>query len=172
LPFNFQTFKTRALTALLFVAVMLVGLLWNLWSFFLLFTVIHFGCWFEYLKLVEKIFLTRIDIIIKWLFAICGFTLMIVLGFHYTSYDAGIVIAGYKLSLKWMFWIFLLICLLVFLFQNKQIPVKAKWMCFGGLAYISLSFALFTYLRDDIFISQNESEVVEFGKITNWCIIF
>jgi phosphatidate cytidylyltransferase len=56
LAFNFQTFKTRALTALLFVAVMLVGLLWNFWSFLILFTVIHFGCWFEFVKLMKKIY--------------------------------------------------------------------------------------------------------------------
>ena len=56
MPFNFQTFKTRALTALLFVAVMLVGLLWNFWSFVVLFTVIHFGCWYEFIKLLKKIY--------------------------------------------------------------------------------------------------------------------
>jgi len=54
--FNLQTFKTRALTALLFVAVMLAGLLWNFWSFLVLFTVIHFGCWYEFVKLVKKIY--------------------------------------------------------------------------------------------------------------------
>ncbi len=56
MAFNFQTFKTRALTALLFVAVMLTGLLWNSWSFLVLFTVIHFGCWFEFVKLMKKIY--------------------------------------------------------------------------------------------------------------------
>jgi phosphatidate cytidylyltransferase len=56
LAFNIQTFKTRALTALLFVTVMLVGLLWNFWSFLILFTVIHFGCWFECVKLMKKIY--------------------------------------------------------------------------------------------------------------------
>ncbi len=56
MAFNFQTFKTRALTALLFVVVMLVGLLWNSWSFLVLFTVIHFGCWFEFVKLMKKIY--------------------------------------------------------------------------------------------------------------------
>lgn len=55
MAFNFQTFKTRALTALLFVVVMLAGLLWNFWSFLVLFTVIHFGCWFEFVKLLKKI---------------------------------------------------------------------------------------------------------------------
>jgi phosphatidate cytidylyltransferase len=53
---DIQTFKTRAFTALIFVAVMLVGLLWNFWSFVLLFTIIHFGCWYEYVKLIKKIY--------------------------------------------------------------------------------------------------------------------
>ena len=53
---NFQTFRTRTLTAAVFVAVMLVGLLWNFWSFLVLFTVIHFGCWVEFVKLIKKIY--------------------------------------------------------------------------------------------------------------------
>lgn len=55
MPFDPVTFRTRALTALVFVAVMLVGLLWTGWSFFLLFTVIHFGCWQEYGRLSSLI---------------------------------------------------------------------------------------------------------------------
>ena len=52
---NRGTFKTRSLTAAIFVVVMLSGLLINNWTFFLLFTVIHFGCWVEYQKLVGLI---------------------------------------------------------------------------------------------------------------------
>ncbi|MEO5889978.1 MAG: phosphatidate cytidylyltransferase [Ferruginibacter sp.] len=52
---NIETLKTRALTALIFVGVMLGGLLWNKWSFLVLFTVIHFGCWYEFIKLLKKI---------------------------------------------------------------------------------------------------------------------
>src|SRR3984885_5136585 len=48
-------FRTRALTSLFFVAIMLIGLLWNTWSFFILFSIIHFGCWYEYQKLLAKI---------------------------------------------------------------------------------------------------------------------
>lgn len=55
MPFHFQTFKTRALTAIVFVVIMLVGLLWNAWSFIILFTIIHFGCWYEFVKLMKKI---------------------------------------------------------------------------------------------------------------------
>ena len=55
MPLNVQTFKTRSLTAVVFVLVMLVGLLWNHWTFFILFSVIHFGCWIEYQKIIGKI---------------------------------------------------------------------------------------------------------------------
>src|SRR3954451_4986964 len=55
MAFNLQTFKTRALTAAIFVVIMLAGLLWSHWSFFILFSIIHFGCWVEYQKLVGLI---------------------------------------------------------------------------------------------------------------------
>lgn len=46
-----SVFKKRTLTALVYAAVMLTGLLWNEWSFFILFSIVHFGCWYEYQKL-------------------------------------------------------------------------------------------------------------------------
>ena len=55
MAFNLQVFKTRALTAIVFAIVMVAGLLWNQWSFIILFTIIHFGCWYEFVKLVKKI---------------------------------------------------------------------------------------------------------------------
>jgi phosphatidate cytidylyltransferase len=55
MAFDSQIFKTRTLTAIVFVIVMLTGLLWNRGSFIILFTVIHFGCWYEFVKLVKKI---------------------------------------------------------------------------------------------------------------------
>lgn len=53
---NVETLKTRSLTAVVFVAVMLAGLLWNQWSFITLFTIVHFGCWYEFVKLMKKIY--------------------------------------------------------------------------------------------------------------------
>ena len=50
-----KAFKTRSLTAIVFVIVMLAGLLWNQWSFIILFTIIHFGCWYEFMKLLKNI---------------------------------------------------------------------------------------------------------------------
>lgn len=169
---NIQTFKTRALTALLFVAVMLTGLLWNSKSFFVLFTVIHFGCWFEYLKLVEKIYTTKIDVVIKWLFFICGFTLMIVLGFEHYWTDIYFKFNSFQISGKWTLWVFEIVCLFIFLTQNKQIPVKAKWMSFAGLIYVSLSFALFLNLRDNIFITNDEFQMLDLGRIYVCAVMF
>lgn len=53
---NLQTFKTRTLTAIVFALVMLGGLLLNPWGFVALFTIIHFGCWYEFIKLIKKIY--------------------------------------------------------------------------------------------------------------------
>jgi len=52
---NLQILRTRSLTAAVFVLVMLGGLFINKWSFLLLFTIIHFGCWYEFIKLMKKI---------------------------------------------------------------------------------------------------------------------
>ena len=52
---NIDTLKTRSLTAVFFVMVMLAGLLWNFWSFLILFSIIHIGCWYEFVKLHELI---------------------------------------------------------------------------------------------------------------------
>jgi phosphatidate cytidylyltransferase len=55
MAFDSKAFKTRTLTAIVFVIIMLTGLLWNQWSFIVLFTIIHFGCWYEFIKLIKKI---------------------------------------------------------------------------------------------------------------------
>lgn len=77
MAFHLQTFKTRTLTAILFVAVMLLGLLWNSWLFVILFTIIHFGCWYEFVKLMKKIHGSRY--LIYCLFGLVYITLPVLL---------------------------------------------------------------------------------------------
>jgi len=55
MAFNLATFKTRTLTAIVFALIMLAGLFINAWSFIILFTIIHFGCWYEFVLLLKKI---------------------------------------------------------------------------------------------------------------------
>ncbi|MBK5272712.1 MAG: phosphatidate cytidylyltransferase, partial [Bacteroidia bacterium] len=52
---NFQILRTRTISSVIFMTVMLTGLLVNQWTLFLLFSIIHFGCWIEYQKLVGLI---------------------------------------------------------------------------------------------------------------------
>ncbi|MEO7264857.1 MAG: phosphatidate cytidylyltransferase [Ferruginibacter sp.] len=52
---HLQTLKTRALTALIFVVVMLAGLLINAWTFIILFLFIMVGCIYEFVKIIRKI---------------------------------------------------------------------------------------------------------------------
>lgn len=56
MAFDLKTFKTRSLTALIFVIVMLTGLLWKKEAFVVLFAVILIGGWYELFKLLRKIY--------------------------------------------------------------------------------------------------------------------
>src|SRR5688572_9363523 len=53
--FNTATFRKRSLTAILFVVIMLAGIIWNALSFFILFSIIHMGCWIEWKQLIARI---------------------------------------------------------------------------------------------------------------------
>lgn len=52
---NKKTFYTRTLSAVVFVAIMLTGLMWNEWSFLILICLINGLCLHEYLGLMKKI---------------------------------------------------------------------------------------------------------------------
>ena len=54
MSFDLQTFKTRALSAIIFVVVMLGAIFYSLNSFIILFLIVHTGCYIEYNKLVKK----------------------------------------------------------------------------------------------------------------------
>ena len=53
---NISVFKTRTLSAIVFVVIMMAGLVINQWSFFILFTLIQLGCLNEYIQLMGKIY--------------------------------------------------------------------------------------------------------------------
>jgi len=142
MAFNWQTFRTRTLTAAIFVIVMLTGLLWNQWSFLILFSIIHFGCWWEYLRLMEKIYNSKIDSFIKYFFCVCGYLVFLAVGYNEYSYDFVITFSGIEFSLKWGLIILFIVSLFAFLLQNKQLPTKLKWACVLGFVYISLCWGL------------------------------
>lgn len=138
MAFNWQTFRTRALTAIVFVVVMLAGLLWNQWSFLVLFSVIHFGCWWEYFKLVEKINTTYFHIYTKLGLMLIGYGLT--LWFCGPGYN----IAGYGLRENFSLPVSAagFILLLTGIFQKHKVELKSFGAAALGLLYVSLSWGL------------------------------
>ena len=159
MAFNWPTFRTRTLTAIIFVAVMLTGLLWNQWSFLVLFSVIHFGCWWEYLRLIEKIYGHSFHIYTKLGLMLMGYALL--LWFCGPAYN----IAGYGLKENFSFPVSLagVIFLVIGIFQKNRIELKPFGAAALGLLYISLSWGLMMSLRSPEFISI-ESESGDFLK--------
>lgn len=142
---NLATLKTRSLTAVIFVVVMLGGLLWSHWTFFLLFTIIHFGCWSEYQQLIGKIDpeYTAITPFHKYGVRLGGWCIM--LYFTYNALNIG------DFSLHAIGWWAGLICVfmlpIIELLFAGNIRLRNIWLSALGLIYISLSWGLMIDLR-------------------------
>lgn len=143
MAFNLQTFKTRTLTAILFAAVMLTGLLWNQWGFLVLFSIIHFGCWWEYFNLLEKIHHTSYHRYTRFGFMLIGYALM--LWFCGPLYQ----INNYSLKENLSFPVSIagFVFLVMGIFQKNKISLKAFSAAALGLIYISLCLGLMMDLR-------------------------
>ena len=148
MAFNLQTFKTRALTAVVFVLVMLGGLLWNQWSFLILFSIIHFGCWIEYQKLVGLIEAEyqQIKPLHKYGVMLIGWGMM--LWMTDTSYHLGtisVAVIGWSI-----FWIGIILFIVSELLLIKNIKPRLWAHSIMGLVYISLSWALMMRLWNNM----------------------
>ncbi len=142
---NIATFKTRAATAGVFVAVMLTGMLLNQWSFFILFSIVHFGCWIEYQKLVSLIDngYTSISPFHKYGVMIAGWCIML----YFTNNS--FTIFGIQLSaIGWWLGIIAIVALPIMeLLFSKHLVVKNIAHSALGLLYISLSLGLLISIR-------------------------
>lgn len=145
MAFNVQTFKTRALTAVIFVAVMMIGLLWNKWSFFVLFSIVHFGAWTEYQKLVEGFHpaYKNITPFHRYGFVLLGWCLLL-----YFSNEE-LYIGGFHLSDAglWGGLAMMVMLPLVIFFERRSAPLKNLGYSLFGLFYISLSLGLLIGIR-------------------------
>jgi phosphatidate cytidylyltransferase len=170
MAFNVQTFKTRALTAIIFVVVMLAGLLLSRWGFLALFTIIHFGCWREYQKLVGLIDqdYVKINPFHKYGIMIAGYGLTLFLTEDW-------FVTG-KVSLHSLGWMIGLVALLIIpvteLLFSKQINFKNIGYSLLGLLYISLSWALMMNIRSEGFAMKGQFVFADFGAIIPCLIIF
>lgn len=144
MAFNFSVFKTRALSAIVFVIVMVAGLLWNHWSFLALFTIIQAGCLFEYEKLMCLIFPNYLEKnrIHKWGLIGMGVALMIMLSIQTPKIGllnlrlTGMIAAGA-----------ILLIVIIADIISKQFSLQNLAISFFGLIYIPMSLSLFFQLK-------------------------
>jgi phosphatidate cytidylyltransferase len=119
---------------------MLVGLLWNQWSFFVLFTIIHFGCWIEYQKIIALIHpeYSEITGFHRYGVMLAGWCMMLSLtNDMYNIGDFSLHSIGWWLGL-----IIIFLLPLVELLFSKQLSASNIAYSIGGLIYISLAWAL------------------------------
>jgi len=169
MAFNFKTFKTRTLTAAVFVVVMLAGLLINNWTFFILFSIIHFGCWIEYQKLVGLIDedYQNISQLHKYGIMIVGWCFM--MWMTNNAYWVGHVELR---GIGWFVMLVFTILLLAFEIVLRKHPnMKTIGYSLFGLLYISLSWSLMMDLRDTDLNALSLNDGVEYIKADNgWSI--
>lgn len=167
MAFNVQTFKTRALTAVIFVAVMMVGLLWNTWAFFVLFSIVHFGAWVEYQKLVEAFNpdYKNIKTFHRYGVMIGGWCLLL----FFTNRQ--LVIGGVVLSEAglWLGLASLILLPLVVIAEAKPMIFKNLGYSLFGLFYISLTLGLLIGIRN---LYGLETEGSDLGKYITLTLIF
>lgn len=144
MPLNQEVFRVRALSAIVFVAIMLVGLLWSHWSFLLLFTAIHAGCWVEYIRLQQKI--TRIALH-PWITAGCiGMGMLIMWGFCGPMYAIASYPLWHNAVLPLSLGSFLLLAAGI-LHPATRIHLKGFVYVAGGWLYLSLGWGCMLGLR-------------------------
>jgi len=156
MAFNFSVFKVRALSAIVFVLIMLAGLLFNNWSYFALFLLIQFGCLYEYQKLMRIIFpsYNQISQMHQWGVLVVGTLMMISLAptdIVLPDFIKNSLPLAYQgIGLRWIglkaMPVGLVLMMVADVFARKA-EVKNIAISFFGFIYISISLSLFYAMR-------------------------
>jgi phosphatidate cytidylyltransferase len=141
---NVAVFKTRTICAIVFGIIMMAGLMLNEWSFFILFTIIQFGCLNEYIKLMGLIYpeYHTLAPTHRWGLLLVGIVMMMVLSPNTLS------INGY--SIKYIgsqILPLLLVTMVAGELYFKKYNLQNVAISFFGLIYIPMCLSLMFQLR-------------------------
>ena len=141
---NFSVLKVRTISAVIFAAIMIGGILWNQWSFFALFTIIQLGCLFEYQKLMRIIFpeYALINKLHQWGVLVLGVFTSVALASLPYAYK-GVSLTTYATYGVIGVAVIILLADLV----SKKINFKAYLVSAVGIIYISMGLSLIFQLR-------------------------
>jgi len=155
MAFDSKVFATRTKTALVYAVVMLTGLLWNEWSFFILFSIVHAGAWKEYLQLAEKIY-NGFSIKSWWMkmhFPLLGWGAMMMSTSQHMQLG-GVALASIG---EWLLRISSILILAHIVFE-KRFRQSAFLPMLKGFVYISVSLCLLVNLRSGWIWNADDSE--------------
>lgn len=132
---------------------MLCGLLGNHWMFFLLFSVIHFGCWLEYEKIAGKIEPAYKGIS----FMHASGVMMAGWGFMMWMTNEAYTLGNFTLNeLGWYLMFIMIVTLPVIeILFSRNFNIKPILISLGGLVYISFSCGCMIGLRSEGMIFGN-----------------
>ncbi len=150
MAWNSTVFKTRALTALVFVAVMLLGLLVHCYLYVLLIAIIHFGAWWEYSTIANNITNSKPHPLLGIGFMVSGASFLCWATTHIYVVE--------RLSLVQNFGLFFAVSgfLLIVLgiFKTKVIKVNTITFYLLGLPYITLSCSFLIQLASTTYYTN------------------
>lgn len=138
MAFNWSTFWTRAFTALIFVAVMMLGLLCNQWTLFALISVIYFGCSWEYFRLVQKILDLSVHLYCRLGAALLGYHLLLFFAGDYLEIGGFGIRSSFSLP-------FLVAGIILLVWGIFKMPVVCKRFIYflaGSVLYTALPLGL------------------------------
>lgn len=140
-----SSFKKRSLSAVVFVVVMIAGFI-NPFTFLVLFSVIHFGCWIEYQKLLDRIHpaYQQINFFHRYGIMIAGWAGM--LGLAAPDYNLGPV--GLPVITGSVVLLFLVIAAAVDIVRKKTPALQMAGLSLAGLLYISFPLGALAFLRN------------------------
>ncbi len=150
MAFNFSVFKTRTLSAIVFASIMLTGLIWNQWSFLALFTVIHFGCWWEFHRLMEKIDIRYKEIpnLLRYSIMLIGVAYMLMMT-NPVTYPLGVNVSLREIGI-WLMIAMIVLFLMGMIVFRKRMNLDTVLAMLAGFLYISLSWGLMVNLRSRV----------------------
>jgi phosphatidate cytidylyltransferase len=137
-----KKFATRATSAILFVLVMLGAIIYNHWSFLILFAVVQFIALKEYAYLLEKIYNTEFKVIDKFAYLIgglCAYAFLSLIPLKECAFTYSLFQMP---PLFYFLGLFLGMSIVLLVSKHR----KAK-MLITGIGYIALPLALLHHLR-------------------------
>jgi len=146
---NLPVFYKRTASAIVFAAIMLIGLLWNQWSFIALMFVINTLCLREYFRLMKKVTPEiHWPAWLKLFFHILSFICLLPAVLTGSSYGTAVYNILFPVS---DILPLILILLPALLMCTTLLAKKTAWLaslqCLGGLAYITLPMFLLIMTR-------------------------